>query len=239
VNNSTDGFCQIRHALSKIPNFKQTQTSFFTMKNLVALLTYAVLLLPVLSSCQKDNATPVQPVVTQTVRDLPAAPVTIDPATGRPLGGTNRFTLYSLRENRIISNADSATNKWDIGFRGTTLIVNGGAIRSGQGGAFIFTGLFDELKEVPATAEFRTDQSPTNLAIPNASGQGWYNYNSQTHLITPIPGRVIVLRTGDGKFAKIEILSYYKGAPAMPSGTSESRYYTFRFSFQPDGSRKF
>lgn len=210
------------------------------MKNFTVLLACAVLLLPVLTSCKKnDNANPVQPVVTQTVRDLPADPVTIDPATGRPLGGTNRFTLYSLRENRIIANSDSATNKWDVGFRGTMLIVNGGAIRSGQGGAFVFTGLFDELKEIPAAAEFRTDQSPSNLAIPNASGQGWYNYNSQTHLITPVPGRVIVLRTGDGKFAKMEILSYYKGAPAVPSSSSESRHYTFRFSFQPNGSRKF
>lgn len=202
------------------------------------LLSSAMLALA-LTSCKEDNVTPVQPVVTETVRDLPADPVTIDPATGRPLGGTNRFTLYSLRENRIVANSDSATNKWDIGLRGTTLIVNGGAIRSGQGGAFIFTGLFDELKEIPATATFRTDQSPSDLAIPNASGQGWYNYNSQTHLITPIPGRVIVLRTGDGKFAKVEILSYYKGAPAAPTSTSESRHYTFRFSFQPDGSRKF
>ncbi|MCS7017703.1 MAG: HmuY family protein [Cytophagales bacterium] len=208
------------------------------MKNFAMLLSSAMLALA-LTSCKEDNVTPVQPVVTETVRDLPADPVRIDPATGRPLGGTNRFTLYSLRENRIVANSDSATNKWDIGLRGTTLIVNGGAIRSGQGGAFIFTGLFDELKEIPATATFRTDQSPSDLAIPNASGQGWYNYNSQTHLITPIPGRVIVLRTGDGKFAKVEILSYYKGAPAAPTSTSESRHYTFRFSFQPDGSRKF
>jgi len=208
------------------------------MKNLSVLVSGALLMLA-LASCKESNVNPVQPVVTETVRDLAADPVRIDPATGRPLGGTNRFTLYSLRENRIIANSDSATNKWDIGFRGTMLIVNGGAIRSGQGGAFIFTGLFDELKEIPATAEFRTDQSPTNLAIPNASGQGWYNYNPQSNTITPIPGRVIVLRTGDGKFAKMEILSYYKGAPAVPTQTSESRHYTFRFSFQPNGSRKF
>lgn len=202
-------------------------------------VTFCAVLMLALVSCKENNVAPVQPVVTETVRDLAADPVTIDPATGRPLGGTNRFTLYSLRENRIVANSDSATNKWDIGFRGTTLIVNGGAIRSGQGGAFVFTGLFDELKEIPATAEFRTDQSPTSLAVPSASGQGWYNYNSQNHLITPIPGRVIVLRTGDGKFAKMEILSYYRGAPATPTQTSEARHYTFRFSFQPDGSRTF
>jgi hypothetical protein len=186
---------------------------------------------------KKDEATPTL-INAQTVTNLAADPVTIDPATGRPIGGTNRFTLYNLKDNRIVSNTDSATNKWDIGFRGTTIIVNGGAIRSGQGGAYIHAGLFDELKEVPTSATFAQDNSPTALAITPAAGMGWYNYNATTHVITPIPGRIIVLRTGDGKFAKIEILSYYKDAPATITPTSVSRHYTFRYVYQGDGSRR-
>jgi hypothetical protein len=56
-------------------------------------------------------------------------------------------------------------------------------------------------------------------------------------VITPIAGRTIVVRTADGKFAKVEILNYYKNAPASPTMTDASRYYTFRFKFQPDGSK--
>ena len=54
-------------------------------------------------------------------------------------------------------------------------------------------------------------------------------------MITPIPGKILVVRTRDGKYAKIEILSYYKGAPANPNPmTDASRYYTFRFLYNPN-----
>lgn len=191
-----------------------------------------------LAACKKKEEPKPLVLEVQTVSNLAADP-TSNPTTGQPQPATGKFTLYSLRENAIVPNADSTTNKWDIGFRGTTIIVNGGAIRAGQGGAFIFTGLFEDFKEVDANQEFATDQSPTQLAIPTGSGNGWYNYNPQQNWISPIPGRVLVIRTGDGKFAKVEILSYYKDAPTTPSPSAQARYYTFRFVFQPNGSRKF
>ena len=186
-----------------------------------------------------DTPTPAQPLSATTVRNLAADPTTgTNPQTGQPIGTTGKFTFFSLRENKQIANTDSATNKWDVGFRGTTIIVNGGAIRSGQGGAYIYTGTFDELLTVPSSATFAQDQSPTQLAIPTGSGNGWYNYNSSTNVISPIPGRVLVVRTADGKYAKVEVLSYYENAPATPDQTSKQRYYTFRYVYQPDGSTK-
>ncbi len=191
------------------------------------------------SSCSKtESVEPAKPLEAKTVSNLTADLVTIDPATGRASGGTNRFTLFSFATNAVVANTDSASNKWDVGFRGTTIIVNGGAIRTGQGGAFIFTGLFDELKEVPTTATFAQDASPTSLAIPSASGMGWYNYNPMANAITPIAGRILVIRTGDGKFAKMEILNYYKDSPAVITQASLSRHYTFRYMYQADGSKK-
>ncbi|MFT6205223.1 MAG: hypothetical protein ACJA1O_002839, partial [Spirosomataceae bacterium] len=41
------------------------------------------------------------------------------------------------------------------------------------------------------------------------------------------------------KFAKMEILGYYKDMPAIIDRSSQSRYYTFRYAYQPDGSRTF
>jgi hypothetical protein len=209
------------------------------MKKLYVSFTITLsLLLIIFSSCSKKEEVAPVPLVAQIFNNLAADPVAIDPTTGRPIGGTNRFTLFSFKENKIITNTDSTTNKWDVGFRGTTIIVNGGAIRTGQGGVYIHTGLFDELKEIPTTATFAQDNSPTSLAITPQSGMGWYNYNPMINVVSPIPGRVLVVRTGDGKFAKTEILSYYKDAPAMILPTSLSRFYTFRFMYQEDGSRK-
>jgi len=50
-------------------------------------------------------------------------------------------------------------------------------------------------------------------------------------------GKVIVLKTSDDKYAKVEIISYYQGHPTAPHSESISRYYTFRWFRQADGSR--
>ena len=69
---------------------------------------------------------------------------------------------------------------------------------------------------------------------------GWYIYDGTTHLISTVPGVVILIRTADGKYAKMMILSYYKGNPANIDPNKDlSRYYTFKFAYQPDGSRNF
>jgi hypothetical protein len=191
------------------------------------------------SSCSKDEtATPTQPLVAQTVKNL-VADATVNATTGQPQAPTGKFTLFSFATNSVIANTDSATTKWDIGFRGTSIIINGGAVRIGQGGAYIHTGLFENLTEIPTTQTFNTDQTATNLAIPTGAGSGWYNYNAATNWISPIAGKVLVIRTGDGKFAKVEILSYYKDAPATPSPTAIARHYTFRYVYQKGGGRKF
>lgn len=183
--------------------------------------------------------TPARPLTATMVKNLPADPTTgVNPQTGQPLGTTGKFTLFSFADNKAVANTDSATAKWDVGFRGTTIVVNGGAIRSGKGGVYIHTGTFEELTTVPTSATFAQDQSSTALAIATGSGGGWYNYNPATNVISPIPGRVLVMRTADGKFAKVEILNYYENAPTAPDQTSKQRYYTFRYVYQPNGSTK-
>ena len=53
--------------------------------------------------------------------------------------------------------------------------------------------------------------------------------------ISPIPGKTIVIRTRDNRYAKIEIVSYYFDAPNDPNAMdNESRYYTFNYFFQSE-----
>ena len=196
----------------------------------------------IFSSCKDDKEDPTpEPLTVETAKNIVGDPIQLDPTTGMPMGTTGNFTLFSLRENKIIANTDSASTKWDIGFRGSTIIVNGGTIRTGKGGAYIFGGLFEELQEVPETQTFKQDNSPTDLAITSGSGKGWYNYDPTTHVISPIAGKILVIRTADEKYAKVEIVSYYKNAPADPTTAplEDSRYYTFRYVVQTDGSKKF
>lgn len=202
-----------------------------------------------LFSCSKSDTSTIVMVaptpVTATVKDLMADTVLgLDPKSGMPYSA-GKYTFYSIENNKIISNADSASNKWDLAFASTRILTNGGSSGSGLGGAFIYKGLFDDLKTIPVDSNFNVDNSPASFAITTGSGKGWYTYDGANNLITPIAGRVLVIKTASGKYAKIEILSYYKGGVTLsPSATdadklTKQRYYNFRYTYQPNGTKTF
>ena len=200
----------------------------------------------VLISCEKEGEGTASnvPATVVTVNDLPADTIVGIGANGQPFGA-GRFTFFSLERNETVPSTDSNSLRWDLGFRGTTLITNSGNSGPGKGGAFVYVGLFDDLKAVPADSVFRVDNAPSNLAIPNGSGRAWYVYNPQANLVTAIPGRVLMLRTASGRFAKVEILNYYRGGvtPSIQAPDDEKirkqRFYRFRFAYQPNGGMSF
>lgn len=192
----------------------------------------------ILTNCSSDEPAdpPLLETVTKKIIDL-HAPQTVERnrQTGAPGDPKGEFVKINLATGQ---KTDSAT-EWDIAFRATTILVNGGSVtglndepaRTGQGGVYIETGVtFSALSRVIET-NFKQDSS-NGLAVPTGSNNGWYNYNRETHLITPIPGRTLVVRTHDGKYAKVEILSYYKGAPDPKDVKVDPR--TFQYSHQAD-----
>ena len=196
-----------------------------------------------LIACSKDEETIVVPVSAITVKDLPADTVT-GLVNGRPQYAGS-ITYFSLVDNKIVASTDVASTKWDIAFSSTKILVNCGTSGPGIGGAFVYVGLFDALKTIPADSNFATDNSnASRYAIPQ-TGQTWFIYDEKTRIITPEAGRVLVIRTALGKYAKIEILNYYKGGITPPATASDSeklskqRYYTFRYAYQPNGAKTF
>ncbi|HEX9659136.1 MAG TPA: HmuY family protein, partial [Rhodothermales bacterium] len=172
---------------------------------------------------------------------VPADPATgRDPVTGQPIGTTGRFTFYSLRENRVIlshteaNRADSASNKWDIAFRSSTILVNGNGVGGGQGGAQVLESSFDDVVEAPSSG-----YSASSIGLESSSSVAWGTYNPATMTVFPLADRTIVLQTGNGSgYAKVKVLSYYQGAPQVPNPFQDlERYYTFEFVLQNDGRR--
>lgn len=198
-----------------------------------------------LSAC-KDDPQP-DPIVATTIADLPADPATgFDSGTGQPTGYTSKFTFFSFKTGAIVDHADSATNKWDLGFRASTIIVNSATSGPGTSQVQIVNGIFDDITEAPAEG-YKSDNDPSpiggapnaNLAIPTGSGNGWYTYDGTAQVNKPTAGKVILVKTSEGRYAKMEILSYYKGAPPSPTYTNTPRYYTFRYVYQPNDSKSF
>lgn len=215
------------------------------MKNSTTNLVLSAIFSLALFSCTKESTTPMVTVTSNLVKDIPADTVLgLSPTTGMPIS-FGKYTFYSLERNMVVPNSDSATTNWDIALVSNKILINGGTSGKGLGGAFVFVGLFDNLKTIPADSVFKVDNGPSAYAITFGSGKGWYTYDQITSLITPLAGRVLVIKTASGKFAKVEIINYYKGGVTLPTTASDmdkltkQRYYTFRYSYQSNGTKTF
>ena len=201
-----------------------------TMKT-IKFLTIALAITSFIA-CDSDSDD-LLPVVSITVEDLHAPQ---EGGQGQPISGL--FTKFDFDTGM---ETDNETD-WDIAFRATDIIVNGGTsmgttdepTRSGDAGAYITTGTMADVTEVDVN--LFTQDSESGYAIISGSGNGWYTYaGPPTYLITPTVGRILVFKTADGKYAKVEILSYYEGAPENPDAfVDQSRYYTFNYVYQPN-----
>lgn len=195
-------------------------------------------------ACEKDKPTPTidqraYSVTTSgnvvTVRNLPGDTIIGVSAQGQPVGA-GRYTFFSLESGQWIPNADSNSNRWDLAFAGTIVRVNNLTSGPGSGGGFVFNGSFESLTSVPVDSTFRLDNHPVSYAIPRGSGRAWYTYDGPTNLLTPIPGRTLVIRTANGQRAKVEILNYYRGGSTPSASAADSikirdqRFFHFRYS---------
>lgn len=118
---------------------------------------------------------------------------------------------------------------WDLAFRRFTVMANGGQGFSGKGGVRDLGPVsFDSVVSVPATGY---EGSRAGGDSANAAIARWYEYSWTSHVLRPKP-KVFAVRTADGRYAIIEILSYY--CPGAQAGC-----LTFRYRYQGAGGTSF
>lgn len=164
--------------------------------------------------------------------DGPAV-VEVQRATDIPGNTANNpgYTFYDLDSGTIV--ADSSSSQWDIGFGTTTIIAN-----SGNGGGIL-----------TLNASFETvGEAPTSGFENETEAGSWYNYTGEAesgpkHAILAIDGVTLIIKTPEGKYAKVKILSYYQGNPDTSSDEfanfmtrPASPFFTFEYGLQTDGS---
>lgn len=200
------------------------------MKKVIFSLSLMLALISFTSCSDSENVEEPLDNVSSLVENL-YAPVTADYSTGVPIT-SGEFTRFSFATGTEVTD-----DSWDIAFRGTTILVNGGKSygyvdepeRTGDAALALETGVFTEITEASSQESFSQDAVGA-LALTTGSDNGWYTYNATTHLISPIAGRVLVVKTIDGNYAKVEILSYYKDYDT----SSDSRYYSFNYLYNPN-----
>ncbi len=158
------------------------------------------------------------------------------------INADGKTAFYSVTGNKLIS--DSSSTDWQIAFNGTNIFLNGGSSGTGNVEGQVVSAIFEELNEAPTNNFLKDTESMP--AISAAAGNEWYTYNdanaSPPFAILMNPGRVIVLRIDGSLYAKIELLSYYKGNPDINSEDfinlqtrPEARYFTFRYAVSETG----
>jgi hypothetical protein len=136
----------------------------------------------------------------------------------------DRWTRFDLARRAVAAEGEP----WDLGVKRHHLVVNGGSGLGGAAGVIRLDQPFADVVEAPSDGYGPSRVTPGGDTV-NAVLDGWYRYSYLSHLLTPRPV-TFVLRTHDGRFAKVAILNYY--CPGAEPGC-----LTLVYTYQGDGTR--
>jgi hypothetical protein len=133
---------------------------------------------------------------------------------------TNKSSLvfFDIDEGRELK-ADEAfdTNGWDLAFQRYTVTMNGGGGNpNGQVRvAVLKDASWDSLTSAPAEGYQQDASEP----VFNGVEGGWYTYDLVKHRLVTREELLYVVRSSEGRFFKLQMLSYYDnaGTPARLS----------------------
>ena len=141
------------------------------------------------------------------------------------------YVYFNLQSGKVVKIHDPSSLKWDLAFRRSKVITNGGASSKLGKAGLIDLGVveFDKVTEVPKDnyvldVSTRTDTENPAILKP-------YNYNYLTHKLKP-KKNVYAARTADSKFAKFQFMDFY-------CENKEVGCITIRFVYQKNGSNSF
>lgn len=213
------------------------------MKNKLKSIAVLFAVICSMASCTKEELKPnLEDGKSVLIKDLPGD-------VGKTVGGGTDFEplYFSFKTGAKVAATEKLTAGWDLAFAkeyNSFVSVNNGLNESslgyggaGKGAMIVVNQAYNDVKEAPADAGF-TANGITGAGWDSGNGNGWFFYELKTHIAVPIKNRTYLLRTAEGKYAKLELLSMYKGNPVTVSDIKwPAPYFTFRYYVQQDGSR--
>jgi hypothetical protein len=156
---------------------------------------------------------------------LPTSTIVID-ATNE-----EQWTYFDFSRGKQVKIHDTSSLEWDLAFRRGKIISNGGATNKFGKAGLVNLGevSFDAVENVPLK-DFIQDEA-TRTQTENPVLLQWYKYNYISHKLTAREN-IYVMRTSDGKYAKIQFLSFYC-ADKQP-GCIQMKY-----AYQDEGTKSF
>lgn len=123
----------------------------------------------------------------------------------------------------------SRIDEWDLAINRFHVVTNGGSGYFGHGGALAIDRPWSEVTEAPAEGYTITEGRLDDGAVTPAL-ERWYEYSFFAHTLLP-KDETYVVRTAEGRFGKIKILSYY--CPQATPGC-----LTMVYGYQGDGTNQ-
>jgi HmuY protein len=141
------------------------------------------------------------------------------------------WMYFDFSRGAVVAVQDPKTDAWDLAFQRYVIKTNGGDTHPAGQGALYSLGDrdFSSVTRVPDNAIFVSDVRTKNrLSSYNPVIDKWYNYSYLANVLVPKPA-VYLVRTQDGKYAKMRLLSYY-------CKDHVAGCITFEYVYQGDGS---
>jgi hypothetical protein len=138
---------------------------------------------------------------------------------------------FDFARGSVVTVQDPKTEAWDLMFQRYVIKTNGGQTNPTGQGALLSIQVRDlaAVRAVPDKVEFVTDVHPRNRPSSyNPIMEKWFTYSYLANVLVPKP-LIYVVRTHDGKYAKMHILSYY-------CANKSAGCVTFEYVYQGDGS---
>jgi hypothetical protein len=131
------------------------------------------------------------------------------------------WTYFDFESRAHVEPADPADDpSWDLGGLRFNVKTNGGTSGTGETAVAIVDGAsFDAVTAAPVDGYLEDDagapgsggDSMSNTS-PGYAFDNWFVYNPADHTLSPVEGRVYVVRTPEGNRFKLEMLGYYDDA---------------------------
>lgn len=205
-------------------------------QHLQALVLSLCLSFGALAGCDKDAVRPEDPAAATYYPTVPQPQ-----EVGTRLVGPIVYTVdarsndvwmyFTFALGSVVPIQDPKTEAWDLMLQRYVIKTNGGQTNpGGQGGLLSLPEpSLAAVTHVPAQATFVTDVRPKNRqGSYNPVMEKWFDYSYLANVLAP-KQLLYLVRTHDGKYAKMRLLSYYciNRSPGC---------VTFEYVYQGDGS---
>ena len=143
----------------------------------------------------------------------------------------NDWVYFDFSRGNVVDIHDRTSLEWDLAFRRSKVISNGGATNKfGKAGLINLGKLnFDQVIDVPQ--DNYTPDIATKTETENPILLKWYSYNYITHKLSA-KSNTYAVKTADNQYVKVKFLDFY-------CANKETGCIKMQYVYQGDGSNQF